>query len=384
MGSCRQGGRELEGRRREQNVKSIVQVINETIRQGDVECLPCDRVNLDYDRGRDYLDSEEHRANDLFEDPLPTNGRTLLIPDIGADIPSILRYFLDGSRRTYKMADILVRGRYLPLVAGQVGVAVVARESGETRVKPVRDLCSFKNVLAFPDKFDTDDLKVLSEQIRRETRCEFELLRYTVKEDRDPVDLGIAKIMSYMADLELTAVHALSDMRLLHSGSILVKDGPLRYKNIKGRGFDVTQFRSVIGLSKTFRPSFAVGTGRSKKDVGTITASLDMGERTPVFKTLEEERLIGMWYLRIRQRQRMTNPLQGIVKVEMYAIDDRESQDGLDADRVRTISAHLLRERNVTPYGLDSRWASHIYPVYAAESFIKANFLSDIRFEAMF
>lgn len=80
----------------------------------------------------------------------------------------------------------------------------------------------------------------------------------------------------------------------------------------------------------------------------------------------------------------MTNPLQGIVKVECYAIDDRELQDGLDADRVNTISAYLLRERNVTPYGQDSRWASHIYPVYAAESFIKASFLSDTRFKALF
>ena len=364
-------------------MKPIVQIINETIRQGDVECLPCDRVNLDYDRGRDYLDSEEHRASDLFEDP-PPNGRTTPVAEPDNGIPSILRYFLDGSRRTYKIADLLVRGHYLPLVAGQVGVAVVTRETGDTRVKPIRELCSFKNVLAFPDQFTTEDLQALSGEIRRATRCEFELLRYTVKEDHDPVDLGIAKIMSYMADLELTAVHALSDMRLLQSDSVLVKDGPLRYRNIKGRGFDVTQFRNVIGLSKTFRPSFAVGTGRGKKDVGAITASLDMGERTPVFKTLEEDRLIGMWYLRIRQRQRMTNPLQGIVKLEMYAIDDRESQDGLDADRVSTISAHILRERNVTPYGLDSRWASHIYPVYSAESFIKANFLSDIRFEAMF
>jgi len=116
----------------------------------------------------------------------------------------------------------------------------------------------------------------------------------------------------------------------------------------------VTQFRNVIGLSKTFRPSFAVGTGRGKRDVGAITASLEMGERTLVFKTMGEDRFIGVWYLRIRPRNRMTNPLQGIVKVESYAIDDREMQDGLDSDRVDTISTHVLRERNVTPYGQDS------------------------------
>jgi len=190
--------------------------------------------------------------------------------------------------------------------------------------------------------------------------------------------------MSYMADLELDAMHQLSDRTLLATSSILVKDGPLRYKNIKGRGFDITQFRNVVGLSKTFRPSFAVGTGRGKRDVGAITASLQMGERTPVFKTLEEDRFIGMWYLRLRPPERMPNPLGGVVKAECYAIDDRDIENGLDSDRIHNISAHLLRERNVTPYGQDSRWATHIYPIYAAEGFIKANMLSDIRFEALF
>jgi hypothetical protein len=363
-------------------VKSIVQVINEAVRQADVQCLPCDRVNLDYER-HEYRDSDEHRASDLFESPSPSSG-AIRVPEITTSIPSILRYFLDGSRRTYQIADLLVRGRYLPLIAGQVGVGVVLRDSSEDSVKPIRDLCSFRNVLAFPDNFTPEDLRNISEQIHGESGCEFEVLRYTVKEDHDPVDLGIAKIMSDMADHELAAVHRLSDMRLLDSSSVLVKDGPLRYKNIKGRGFDVTQFRNVIGLSKTFRPSFAIGTGRRKRDVGAITASLGMGERTPVFKTLEEDRYIGMWYLRMRPPARMTNPLQGIVKVESYAIDDREAQDGLDAERVNTISAHLLRERNVTPYGRDGRWASHIYPIFAAESFIKASFLSDLHFEALF
>jgi len=365
-------------------MKPIVSVINEAIRKAGAECLPCDRVNLDYERHGEYRDSDEHRANEVFENPPPTS-RIRVLPEVGPGIPPTLRYFLDGSRRTYKVADLLVRGHYLPLIAGQVAVAVLHRDPDSLALRPVRELCKLTNVLAFPDQItNADDLKELASQIRHGTGHSFELLRYTVKDDRDPVDLGIAKIMSFMADLELNSVHSLSDSHLLHSSSVLVKDGPLRYRNLKGRSFDITQFRNVIGLSKTFRPSFAVGSGRSKRDVGTITAALEMGQRTPVFKTLEEDRYIGMWYLRIRPRRQMTNPLQGIVKVECYAIDDREMQDGLDADRVNTLSAHVLRERNVTPYGQDVRWASHIYPIYASESFMKASFLSDIRFEAMF
>jgi hypothetical protein len=164
----------------------------------------------------------------------------------------------------------------------------------------------------------------------------------------------------------------------------LVKDGPLRYKNIKGRGFDITQFRNVIGLSKTFRPSFAVGVGRAKKDVGVVTSQLSFSKRTVVFKTLEEEKLIGMWYMCIRPRTGTMNPLQSVVKIECYAVDPDEEENGLHSERVSTISAHVLRERNVTPYGTDSRWATHIYPIYQTESFIKTSLLSDLRFTAMF
>lgn len=367
-------------------MKAIVSVINEAIRKADAECLPCERVSLDYDRHREYLDSEEHRAEDLFENPLPRES-SILTTTIDPSVPSILRYFLDGSRRTYKMADLIVRGRYLPLIAGQVGVAVVFRDTERKRLTPMRDFCFFENVLAFPKELATnEDLYALAGHIKEETGQSFVLIHYDVKKDRDPVDLGIASIMSHMAGLELRAVQMLVEKSMLHSSSLLVKDGPLQYKNVRRRGFDITQFRNVIGLSKTFRPSFAVGKGRGRKDVGAITVALEMGERTPVFKASEAEegRLIGMWYLRIRPRSQMSNPLEGIVKAECYAIEDQEVQDGLDGERIRTISAHLLRERNVTPYSKDSRWATHIYPIYCAERFIKASLLSDIRFEALF
>jgi hypothetical protein len=367
-------------------MKPIVSVINEAIRAADAECLPCDRVNLDYHRHSEYVESHEHRAQDVFENP-PPRGATIPTFLVGASIPSIFRFFLDGSRRTYKMADLIVRGRYLPLVAGQVGVAVLSRDAGGRRLTPLRQFCFFHSVLAFPHQLSTkDDLARLASRIKEQTGVSFELIHYEVKEERDPVDLGIASIMSFMAELELRAVQMLVNQQMLHSNSLLVKDGPLQYKYMKRRGFDVTQFRNVIGLSKRFRPSFAVGKGRGRQDVGTMTAGLLMGQRTPVFKTLEAEegKAIGMWYLRLRPPERMPNPQDGIVKAECYAIDDQEIQEGLDSERICTISAHLLRERNVTPYGQDSRWATEIYPVYCAEQFIKASLLSDLRFEALF
>ena len=240
-------------------------------------------------------------------------------------------------------------------------------------------------MIAFPDQVTTqEDLKCLSEHINKTTGLNFELLRYKVKSERDPVDLGIAKIMTYMADLELEAVHKLTDSNMLGPDSMLLKDGPLRYKNLKGRNFDIIQFRNVIGLSKTFRPSFAIGEGRAKKDVGVVTSGLDMGERTTVYKTSEEDKYIGIWYLRIRPKVLMENPLQGVLKVECYATSTVEEENGFEHNRINTVSAHILRERNVSPYGQDSRWPTHLYPVFQTETYIKVNLLSDIHFRAIF
>jgi len=114
-----------------------------------------------------------------------------------------------------------------------------------------------------------------------------------------------------------------------------------------------------------------------------LTSALMFGERTSVFKTTDVSKTIGMWYFCIRPRSRMTNPLQGIVKMECYAMSE-EQEDGLDSQRVDVISSHILRERNVTPYQADRRWASHIYPIYLAEQYVKSSFVSDTQFRALF
>lgn len=342
------------------------------------ECLPCERINLDIERFREYRDSYEHPAETLFEFPALKIGKKRV--EVHSKVPSILRFFLDGSRRTYKVADLILGGRYLPLIAGQVGVAVLERSGDGEAIKPLRDFCRFKNVLAFPDLVAPDDLAYLQEQVNRRGRLKFELLSYTVKKDRELVDLGIAKIMSEMHDLEISAVQEMAERCLLTNTGLLVIDGPLRFK----KKFEITQFRNVIGLSKSFRPSFAVGKGRRKIDVGALTSGMAFGERTSVFKTVDERKTIGMWYLRLRPCNMMSNPLQGVVKMECYAITPEEQENGLETDRIDIISSHVLRERNVTPYQADWRWASHIYPVYLAETYVKSSFISDTQFQALF
>ena len=187
--------------------------------------------------------------------------------------------------------------------------------------------------------------------------------------------------MSEMHDIEIQAVREMEEEQYLNDpcGMLLI-DGPLRFK----KRFDLVQFRNVLGLSKTFRPTFTVGKGARRADVGSITSALRFAERTSVYKTIDEDKVIGVWYLRIRRRSMMTNPLEGIVKVERYAIDSSDQEEGFESDRIDTISRHILRERNVSPYQSDSRWASHIYPVFLAETYLKSSFMSDMQFKALF
>ena len=40
-----------------------------------------------------------------------------------------IKFFMDGSRRTYKIADLQIGSQVFPIIAGQVGVAVCRRDN---------------------------------------------------------------------------------------------------------------------------------------------------------------------------------------------------------------------------------------------------------------
>jgi hypothetical protein len=164
------------------------------IRQkSDLKCLPCDRVNLDFGNFGDYQDNDQQPPERPFEHPCLSALRKRVPEREG--VPSILQFFLDGSRRTYKMCDVVLNGKkYLPVVAGQVGVAVVERTDDGQAVRPLRKFCRLENVIAFPNSIANDELLELETEINRQGPVQFRVLRpgYQVKPDRDPIDLGIA------------------------------------------------------------------------------------------------------------------------------------------------------------------------------------------------
>jgi hypothetical protein len=125
---------------------------------------------------------------------------------------------------------------------------------------------------------------------------------------------------------------------------------------------------------------------RKNDEIGVALTKLKYGERTPVYKypMRDNSRVIGAWYLRIRDESRMRNPLDGIVKLEKIAIDDEEKDNGFESGLIDNISASILAERNVTCYGSDPRWPNHIYPMYLTEKMLKSSFLGTEHFLNIF
>lgn len=78
-------------------------------------------------------------------------------------------------------------------------------------------------------------------------------------------------------------------------------------------------FYNVVGVSKSFDPMLPTS-NKSKRGETRIDAELlklKYGQRTPVFlKENSKHRKFGCWYLRIRTKNKVYGPLEGIIKIE--------------------------------------------------------------------
>lgn len=303
---------------------------------------------------------------------------------------SILHFFLDGSRHTYKVDDIAIGNNVYPIVAGQIGVGCCRRDSRKMSPQSLyREL-----VLVLPSVVNKDGnndelffnllmQKLNNSDVLNRYGIKFgKVLYYHTRKDEDSEKLSIAKIQDRMIELEKTMVKELTEQKLLASGSYLVKDGSLEYKITKTDDpfhFDKIRnnYRHVLGVSKSFNPDLAKSiSGHSN---AKFIAELPLYSRTPAFMYSSEisgEELYAIWYLRIRGTH-INSPFDGILKVEKVLISERERQSGLNSEEIDTISANLINERNPVCYGIDERWANHIYPIFLTESFVKSKYLSN-------
>jgi len=361
------------------------------LRADKIRCWPNERLTPDTEIFAESGVEYPFPKQALFEDPELPGGKKR-VPD-GADIgESMFRFFLDGSQRSYHVMDGSFNNRYLPICAGQVGVAVIERNSRKKLVLK-RELTDIRFILALPNLVERDRLQELQEKMKQGMAAhqQFSLVRYNydAKAEKDPRDLARAMIIHEMQMLELNTIREMIRNNLIDPKMMLVKDGGLQYRDTKIRDLglsneDFVQLRNVIGLAKSFQPNMTLGQGRNRQDLGNLTKGLAWKERTCVISPDKDKAITrGWWYLRIRPQEKVFSPLQGIVKIEVFADSSEKNNEGIPEARADTISSYVLQERNVTPYDADTRWASHIYPVYLAETYLKSSFLSHARFKAI-
>ncbi len=319
--------------------------------------------------------------------------------DINQSGRLLFKYFLDGSRKTYKVDDIAYDKRIYPIVAGQVGVGCCYRPTAD----------SFKNemlekhlVLALPMCADKDMdpnihffyeiLDYLNQlPILKKNQLHFtEILAYSDRQlepGKTYENRGIARIQNKMMDLEKKIVRELARSRKLNRNTYLLKDGSLEYseersqEDFKWHAIK-NNYRSVVGVSKAFNPELCKN--NRGQNIAKEIADMPLFYRTPAYKYQFQNVLFSVWYLRLQAQHRTQSPFSGVVKVEKILVTEKEQMQGLESSEIDEISANLINERNPSCYGKDRRWANHLYPVYLTEKFIKSQYISDAFFINLF
>jgi len=320
----------------------------------------------------------------------------------------LFRYFLDGSRRTYKVDDFEINRRVFPIVAGQINVACCERQS-PSKFK-CKDLES-NLVISLPSEanpevrnselfFNNLMDKINKIQRVQKTGIPFsKILAYSSKKNNTRENkyenLGIAMIQDEMIEGEKKIVANLTAKKLLNENHYLLKDGSLQYKPMKTGNYKElskikNNYRRVVGVSKMFNPELCKD--RKGRSNAASIAKIELYHRTPAYMfqhSIEKQSFLGdfkysIWYVRIRDAKYTESPFSGIIKIEKILITEEEIEKGLDSALVDVITANIINERNPVCYGKDKRWANHLYPIYLTEQFLKSKYLSDLHFLNLF
>lgn len=348
-------------------------------------CYQTDRFTLDHFVPPEYQDNDEVFSK-VFE--TDNNSQKNILLSLDETVPSLFKYFLDGSRRTYKVGDFgSTDGKFLPLVAGQIGAAVCYRHNKTLKKHKILR----QNVLAIPDRIGDEFEKIAAEipKISKKNLSIHQVLKYTVKPNRERSleDIAIAKIQVTMMNMEIDLIKEMVHSNHLDTNKMLMIDGPLQFRNITAED---AIFGNVVGVSKSFNPNLPGILKTKRKEIGSYLTKLQFKERTPVYlyeiegQKNKTRSKIGAWYMRIHQQNKLKKPLDGVIKIEKIATTRQQKDDGFDTEMINNISRAILRERNVTCYGNDDRWANHLYPIYLTELFLKNSFVSDTFFLNIF
>lgn len=319
----------------------------------------------------------------------------------------LFAYFLDGSRKTYKVDDMAYRNQIYPIIAGQVGVGCCTRINMDMQPLYCSDDPMFERhlVISLPKiakANDWDDDELAFEHLRKKINARSEMLTQNVSfakilsystkvETGDKIEnKGIATIQNYMVEREKYMVAELVKRGCLLPDRFLIKDGSLEYQvhGITNKA-ELARFRNnyqfVVGVSKSFNPENCVD--KNGRNNSNLIAQLPLYHRTPV-NMYHSDRIGNMdfavWFVRIRDTVNTLNAFDGILKLEKILVTDDQIENGLDSEEVDIITANIINERAPVCYGADRRWANHLYPIYITESFIKSKYLGENMFLNLF
>lgn len=353
--------------------------------------------------GDSYINMKEYAEN--VHDPKARDIRSLA--QNFRQGPPLFKFFLDGSRRVYKVDDIQYDKKVFPIVSGQISVACCGREMNQDNsfrsfgkifeeVYPVVCLPVTANGQGIDNGVYFRNLcdKINHRLSANETSNEIgKVLWYLTKiEGKETLEnKGIARIQDEMIDCEKRIVAEMMNKHLLTHEHYLIKDGSVQYKPMKTGDYKElarirNNYRHVVGVSKRFNPNL-MKDNKNQSSAGQI-ARLPLYHRTPAFMWKPGEEWgnvnFAIWYVRIRERSFTATPYSGILKIEKMLMTGKEAENGLETDEIDMITANIINERNPVCYGNDARWANHLYPVYMTECYCKNRFKSDISFINLF
>ena len=335
---------------------------------------------------------EAPTLNEIQEAKLPPQARILETPRtsnqyisiqcISEDDPMLFRYFLDGSQRVTNAGYVVdTANRYLPLLIAQIGVATTHLVGIDLRLKNYDS----RNILFFPASFSDEDLDTARKTACRAAKTsrlplDIEFEKYSVggPDDKTPMDSARAQVLHRMHCMEIDRISELAAACEVSRDALLLIDGSLAfYGNMEQH---TEAFRNVVGVAKSFDLHLPYGKGKNAKQAGAVISSLPWAHRTPARAASHRNLTIASWYLRLHAQDKISSleyP-DGVVKIEVFPEHPRDASPSIEAARCERISQHVLALRAPATPNSDSRWASHLYPVYLTERYIKTQFRSNL------
>lgn len=283
-----------------------------------------------------------------------------------------LKYFIDGTFRTYYWGDFEVGKILCPVILGETVVSIITREN-----KNFHKIDVDKKINIVLPPIETREISEIKEKLSKRLE-RYDLIRIATVEK----DMAAADIRGDIRTAMLGKVRAMlhedereNAIKIQHAkNEIVVIDGDLRSELF-------TRMENFIGVAKSFSSKPIIIMPNSYEYLPMVLRHLKKRQRTCIL-TKKNEPQYKFWYVRLRNPEECDNYLQGIVKIEINRRDVKKATNEF-VDFVNQISLLIFKERLPSSYPI-RRWTSHIYPIYIAEKLGKSCLTPTLAFRQLF